>query len=457
MNYSKEDSIAALATAAGKSAIAVIRLSGKNAFQIINKIFKTNSKSSQQIKYGYIVDGTEKKDEVICSFFKKPHTYTGENLVEISVHGNPIIINEVLNLLYKNGARSAQPGEFTYRAFLNGKKDLAEAEAVCDLITSKTNASIKAALNNIEGLFSSKVKTIKNNLTNLIAFMEANLDHPDIVFLSCEEKLLRLDSYIKDIQNLLKTYKTSKILQNGIKVVIIGKPNVGKSSLLNTIIGKNKAIVTNIAGTTTDVIEETINYKGIPLTIIDTAGIRGHNKNLIELLGQKKTKETIKTADILLWMFDGSINLDQNDLKIATFLKASKLTVRIIAVLNKTDLPLKLSIDSALDINQLTSTIIKISTKNETGIFNLLNEITKVAGFSDFVNDRFMINSRHSILLQNALNSLIKTREILDTKDADEIAHFEIVNAQTALNEILGINTNQDILDTIFSTFCIGK
>ncbi|MDR1720922.1 MAG: tRNA uridine-5-carboxymethylaminomethyl(34) synthesis GTPase MnmE [Endomicrobium sp.] len=460
MNYLKEGTIAALSSAVGKSAIAVIRLSGEDSFQITDKIFKTCSTPNKQVKHGYIMDGAEKKDEVICTFFKAPNTYTGENLVEISVHGNPVIINEVLNLAYKNGARPAEPGEFTYRAFLNGKMDLAEAEAVCALIASKTEKSAKAALNNISGEFSSKIKNIRDALINLIAFMEANLDHPDedIMFLQRDEKLSRLDSYIKEVQNLLSFYKTSKILQQGIKAAIIGRPNVGKSSLLNTILGKNRAIVTDIAGTTTDVIEETINCRGIPLTIIDTAGIRQNAKNPIELLGREKTKEAASTADILLWLFDSSSKLNQDDIKIADFLKESDYNIPVICVLNKSDLHLKLSSADISSLLKLTfSAFLAVSAKTAAGIEELLNEIGKFAGVSDSKNDYIMINSRHFTLLQNALESLIKTKHILSMKDADEIACFEAVNAQTALNEILGINARQDILDAIFSTFCIGK
>ncbi|MDR3071025.1 MAG: tRNA uridine-5-carboxymethylaminomethyl(34) synthesis GTPase MnmE [Endomicrobium sp.] len=460
MNYLKEDTIAALATAAGKSAIAVVRLSGENSFQIINKVFQTNSKPEQQVKYGYVVDRAEKIDEVLCTFFKAPRTYTGENLVEISVHGNLVIVNMVLNILYKNGARPAEPGEFTYRAFLNGKKDLAEAEAVCALITSRTERSVKAALNNMSGTFSCKVKKINDDITNLLAFMEANLDHPeeDIMFLSRCEKLLRLESYIQDIKNLLNLYKTSKILQKGMKVTIVGKPNVGKSSLLNVILGKNRAIVTDIAGTTTDSIEETIDYHGIPIAITDTAGIRNHTENIIELLGQKQTKETINIADILVWVFDISSELDQNDMKIASLLKELDLHIPIIGVLNKSDLTSKLLVN---DIGAILTypfhAFIEISTKTGTGISNLLNETAKIAEVSDFQNDKLMINSRHFTLLQNALDALVRTKQVLTAGDSDEIACFEASAAQTSLNEILGINVKQDIIDAIFSTFCIGK
>ena len=458
MNYLKNDTITALSTAAGKSAIAVIRLSGENAFEIINNIFQTKSLTDKQVKYGYIIDEPEKIDEVICTFFKAPHTYTGEDLVEISVHGNPIIIDKVLTLLYKAGARPAEGGEFTYRAFLNSKKDLAEAEAVCDLITSKTAASAKAALNNISGVFSSKVKTIKDNITNLIAFMEVNLDHPeeDIMFLSREEKLARLDSYIQDVRNLLSSYKTSKILQNGVKVAIIGKPNAGKSSLLNAILGRNRAIVTELAGTTTDTIEETIDCKGIPLTIIDTAGIRDHTDNSIELIGQERTKEAIHKADILLWIFDSSSKLDKNDIKIASFLKKSEIHIPIIAVLNKSDLPVNLSLTEETNWDIFSDTI-KISAKTENGISDLLDKIAEIAGASETQNDYLMINSRHYTLLKSTLDALTKTREVLKTGNADEIACFEATNAKDSLNEILGVNVKQDILDIIFSNFCIGK
>ncbi|MDR0977905.1 MAG: tRNA uridine-5-carboxymethylaminomethyl(34) synthesis GTPase MnmE [Endomicrobium sp.] len=458
MNYLKNDTIAALSTAAGKSAIAVIRLSGKDAFKIINKVFKTKSNAEKQVKYGYINDGIKNIDEIICTFFKAPYTYTGENLVEISMHGNPVIIHEVLNLLYKSGARPAEGGEFTYRAFLNGKKNLAEAEAVCALITSKTAVSARAALNSISGVFSSKVEIIRNNLTNLIAFMEVNLDHPeeDIIFLSRQEKISRISSCIKDVKNLLNSYKISRSLQSGVKAVIIGKPNTGKSSLLNAILGKNRAIVTDIAGTTTDTIEETIDCRGLALTIIDTAGIRDHVHNSIEFIGQKRTKETISKADIVLWIFDSSSKLDRDDTIIADLLKESNLNAPVIAVLNKSDLKnnLYLAEDSFKVIFRDT---INISAKTGNGVSILLEKIANLMGIDETQNDYLMINSRHHILLQNSLDALIQTKTVLESKNNDEIACFEAISAKNSLNEILGININQDILDTIFSTFCIGK
>jgi tRNA modification GTPase len=473
MSYINEDAIAALSTASGKSAIAVIRLSGADAFEIIEKIFQQARPvqarpearpADKQIKYGYIVDGTEKKDEVLCSFFKAPNTYTGENLVEISVHGNALIINEVLNLLYKNGARPAQAGEFTYRAFINGKKDLAQAEAVCALITSKTEKAAKAALNNLGGEFSGKINAAKNALIELLAYIEAGLDHPeeDIMFLSRIEKSRRLSDLIEQNAKLMSAYKTSQTLQNGLKAAIIGKPNAGKSSLLNAIVGKNRAIVTEIAGTTTDAIEEIIDCRGIPLTIIDTAGLRSHANNAIEKLGQEKTKEALSYADIIIWVTDGSQPLDKNDEEIAAILQ--NVPKPLILAENKSDLKKQSS-----ETPQRISAVIRkgglvprdivpcrLSAKTGDGVQNLLDEIAKIAGVSDS-GDNLMITARHYNLLQTAQTALETAKKQYADGDADEIAAFEIRTAVAAYEDILGITTPHDILDSIFSTFCIGK
>lgn len=485
MQYISEDTIAALSTPAGRSAIAVIRLSGENAFSIMRRLFKPSSDADKQVRRGYIMDGDKKVDEVLCSFFKAPRTYTGEDTAEISVHGNPVIINAVLNLLYKNGARAAGPGEFTYRAFLNGKKDLAEAEAVCSLITSKTETAAKAALNNVSGEFSNKVRKELDSMTMLLAYLEASLDYPedDIPFLSQEQKKEMINTAVNNNQKLIDMYKTSKNLQNGLKSAIIGKPNAGKSSLLNAILGKNRAIVTDIAGTTTDTIEEIIDCRGIPLILTDTAGIRNHAENSIEILGQERSKEAAGKADILLWVFDSSSPLDKNDAEIAAYLKTfdfkdnmtgvcgksvlpSKINEKtiksfekhtyIIGILNKADLPQKINEENIKTL-AVFDEIISLSAKSGAGMKKLLETVSRLAGVSDAGNEYLLINSRHQALLRKAQESLIKTRALINEENADELACFEVKNAAAAMEEVLGVNTPHDILDSIFGSFCIGK
>jgi tRNA modification GTPase len=457
-NYLNNDTISALSSAAGKSAIAVLRISGKNAFSIVEKIFVSYSKNFKQTQVGLIVDDNQKIDEVVCMYFKAPHSYTGEDTVEISAHGNPLIVKKILSLLNKNGARNALPGEFTYRAFLNGKKDLAQAEAVCSIITSKTETAIKAALNNIKGDFSQKINFIKADLIRFMSYLEASLDYPqdDIPFLTQEQKLEMIENLTKETQKLIDNYKISKILQSGLKAVIIGKPNAGKSSLLNAILGKNRAIVTDIAGTTTDTIEETIDCRGIPLVLIDTAGIRDDIGNYIEVLGQKKTKEALGAADILIWVFDSSVSLDKNDFQIAKEIKDMNFSGSIFLVLNKKDLPQKVK---KAEIKKLVShtDLLSVSTNDFESVKTLLDAIATAAGVLENQNDYLMINARHWDLLNKAQTALLLASEIIHTKNEDEIACYETRIALSSFEEILGINTPTDILDSIFSTFCIGK
>ncbi|MDR2772800.1 MAG: tRNA uridine-5-carboxymethylaminomethyl(34) synthesis GTPase MnmE [Elusimicrobiota bacterium] len=456
--YLNDDTIAALSSGAGTAAIAVLRMSGPDAFEIADKIFLPYSTKPNQVKVGVISDGENKIDEAVCVFFNEPHSYTGEDTVEFSIHGNPLLITEVMNLLIQNGARVALPGEFTFRSYTNGKRDLAQAEAVCAMIAGKTQSAAKAALNNMSGGFSNKINHITDELKHLLTYLEAALDHPedDIPELTQDEKAESIEILVTETQKLIDVYKVSRILQVGLKAVIVGKPNVGKSSLLNAVLGKNRAIVTEIPGTTTDTIEETIDCKGVPLTIIDTAGIRDKKMNSIEILGQEKAKEAAKGADILIWLFDSSIPLGENDYQIERALKDSNFKGKIFLILNKSDLPAKITKE---DIQYLAegAEVLSISTSDKASVDVLIENIAKTAGLLDNQEDLLMINSRHWGLLNDAQKEFLEAKQIVLEQRDDEIVCLNLRTALKCFDEILGTDTPFDVLDGIFSTFCIGK
>ena len=461
--FKQEDTIVALATGNIKSALAIIRISGSIAKTIVSSVFFTKSHKpinieDRKVYHGYICDNDKQLDEVILYYLKAPHTYTGEDTVEISTHGNPLIVQNIINLLLSKGIRPADKGEFTYRAFMNNKLDLSEAEAVNELINSSNSKSVELALNSLQGSLSNKIKDIKQDLTTLFAYLEVSLDYPqeDIDFLTREQKKESMQNIISKLNDLISSYSLSKLVTNCIKIAIVGKPNVGKSSILNSILGYQRAIVTDIAGTTTDTIEETVEYNGVSVTIIDTAGIRYHTTNTIEKIGQERSKSSIENADIILWITDSSIDFDDNDKQIANLLKDKQ--DKTIVVLNKSDLQQKISSKDIKDIVS-TNSIINFSTVNNTPIETILNKIFELMNLTD-IEERessVLINARQYNLICKVQEHLTKILELIDKGDSDEIVSFETQNALNSLNEILGIDAKEDILHTVFSKFCVGK
>lgn len=456
----RTDTIAAIATAMSSSGIGIIRISGDAAVQIVDRIFfmkngkKLSDMPTHTIHYGHIKDEDEVIDEVMVVLMRAPKSYTKEDTVEIDCHGGVYVMKRVLETVIKYGARPAEPGEFTKRAFLNGRIDLAQAESVIDIIHAKNEFALKSSERQLSGSLSSAVKTVREKLLHEIAFIESALDDPEHISLDGYPKTLQgiVEEAGKEIRKLLANSDNGKILKEGISTVIIGKPNAGKSSLLNTLVGEERAIVTDIAGTTRDVLEEQINLNGIILNVIDTAGIR-KTDDVVEKIGVDRAKKYLNDADLAIYVVDTSTQLDENDFEIMELLKDRK----AIVLLNKSDLtPVT---DSESIRKHLDKKMIAISAKEQTGIEELEETIREMffTGEVTFNDEVYITNIRHKTALQEARNSLnLVVQSILDGMPEDFYS-IDLMNAYEELGSIVGEAVEDDLVNEIFSKFCMGK
>ena len=456
----RTDTIAAIATAMSSSGIGIIRISGDAAVQIVDRIFFMKNKKNlsdmptHTIHYGHIKDGDEVIDEVMVVLMRAPKSYTKEDTVEIDCHGGVYVMKRVLETVIKYGARPAEPGEFTKRAFLNGRIDLAQAESVIDIIHAKNEFALKSSARQLSGSLSSAVKTVREKLLHEIAFIESALDDPEHISLDGYPKTLQgiVEEAGKEIRKLLANSDNGKILKEGISTVIIGKPNAGKSSLLNTLVGEERAIVTDIAGTTRDVLEEQINLNGIILNVIDTAGIR-KTDDVVEKIGVDRAKKYLNDADLAIYVVDTSTQLDENDFEIMELLKDRK----AIILLNKSDLAPVTDRESIR--KHLDKKMIAISAKEQTGIGELEETIREMffTGEVTFNDEVYITNIRHKTALQEAMNSLnLVVQSIMDGMPEDFYS-IDLMNAYEELGSIIGEAVEDDLVNEIFSKFCLGK
>lgn len=452
--------IAAISTAPGNAGIGIIRLSGDDCFKILQKIFKPKNKGEIKgytIKYGNIVkrENDEIIDEVLVSYFVAPKSYTKENMCEINSHGGIVVENQILEECLKNGAVLAEPGEFTKRAFMNGRIDLSQAEAVIDIINSKTEKEMMVAQRHLEGSLSKKIKDIQGEILNLMADIEASIDYPEYDIEETTNKKINdtLNSVEEKLLKLKNSFENGKILKEGIKTAIIGKPNVGKSSLLNLILGENRAIVSDIEGTTRDTIEEYINIKGIPLKIVDTAGIRKTNDE-VEKIGVERSVNNISNAELIIALFDDSRTFDDQDQKILDLIEGKK----TIILINKIDLGKNL-IKENEKLKKFKNNIIEFSTINETGLDKLYNKIEELFKLNelDCENTEIITNNRHKQQILYALEDVAKGRESLETHMPVDITAICLKDILERLAEITGENVSEDIINEIFKKFCLGK
>ncbi|NPB04783.1 MAG: tRNA uridine-5-carboxymethylaminomethyl(34) synthesis GTPase MnmE [Aquificae bacterium] len=456
----KRDTIAAIATPYGESAIGVLRLSGPDTLEILKKVFRGRSGRLKPrfAHYGLIVDeGGEPIDEAVVVYYKGPHSYTGEDMAEISVHGNPIILKKVLERLLSAGARLAEPGEFTKRAFLNGKLDLTQAEAVAELISAKTDLARRLALNQLRGALSKEIKPLRDELLTLHALVESSIEfeEEDIPTIEREELKGRLERILERVNRLLETAKAGKYLRRGLKLAIVGRPNVGKSSLFNKLLGQERAIVTSVEGTTRDYLEETLSLGGVPIRLVDTAGIRKATDE-VEKIGIERSLRQLEEADLVLFVLDASAQgLTPEELELAE--KIARLNKPVLVVLNKADLGRRLELPENFPLKGVPT--LAVSAKTGEGIEELKDRILEEAGLKGAAEGgQIYVSVRHGELLRRAKAALENALEYLRSDFySPEILMLDLREATDALGEIVGEVTTEDVLGQIFSTFCIGK
>ncbi|MBR3003371.1 MAG: tRNA uridine-5-carboxymethylaminomethyl(34) synthesis GTPase MnmE [Clostridia bacterium] len=437
-------------------------MSGENSFKILEKIFKAKNNQNIEeikgytIKYGYIVDNEQNIiDEVLVSYFKAPKSYTTENMCEINTHGGTVILRKILELCLRNGAELAEPGEFTKRAFLNGRIDLLQAESVIDIINAKSEKEAKTSIKQLEGNLSKKINEIKQKILDVMVNVEVAIDYPeyDVEDATNEQILNMLNEVEGDLTKLEKSFDNGKIIKEGIKTAIIGKPNAGKSSLLNAILKEERAIVTDIEGTTRDTIEEFVNINGIPLKLVDTAGIR-NTENEVEKIGVVKSKKIAEEADLIVAIFDSSKELTSEDIEILDIIKGKK----VIIVLNKIDLESKID-ENNPKLQEVSNYIVKISALNDLGIENLYNKISEMFNLNEINVDNELVitNLRHKNLISKAIENVKKARETLENQMPSDIIAIFIKDILESLGEITGEEVTENIINEIFAKFCLGK
>ena len=481
------DTIAAISTALSDSGIGMIRISGENAVEVGDSIFRTTSGKqilknvkSHTIHYGYVVDNHYDKneqvkiegvreiaedfvgsivDEVMVSVMKAPRSFTAEDTVEISCHGGVLVMKKILDLACRNGARLAEPGEFTKRAFLNGRIDLSRAEAVMDVIHSQNELALKSSLNQLQGRLSDQIKELRNDLIYEIAFIESALDDPEHISLEGYPKKLydKVKIIRQKINRLITTSDNGILMKEGISTVILGKPNVGKSSLMNLLLGEDRAIVTDVAGTTRDVLKESINLQGITLNIIDTAGIR-FTEDVVEKIGVEKAKKFAENADLILCVVDSSVDLDDSDKEIFSFMRDKK----SIVILNKTDLDQRVNEKTVRDFmerNPDNLVFVQTSAKDGIGLDVLEEEVKKMffSGMIQSRNEVVITNVRHKNALENAYESLGLVLKSIEDDMPEDFYSIDLMSAYTSLGLIIGEEVEDDLMDEIFSKFCMGK
>lgn len=457
----KTDTIAAIATAMSNSGIGIVRISGDEALEVADRIFrpkkgsrKVSDMETHTIHYGYVVDGEEVVDEVMLLIMKAPRSYTCEDTIEIDCHGGVLVMKKILETVLKYGARPAEPGEFTKRAFLNGRIDLSQAESVIDVINAQNELALKSSVSQLQGAVLEKIKDIRAVVLHEIAFIESALDDPEHVSLDGYPEQLHgimSDAHAK-VKKLLDSSDNGKMLKEGINTAIVGKPNAGKSSLLNILVGEERAIVTEIAGTTRDILQEQIQIGGIGLNVIDTAGIRD-TEDIVEKIGVNKSREYIEKADLIIYVVDSSTELDENDQEIIEAIQDKK----AIVLLNKSDLDAKT--DATVLEKRLNKPILSISAKNNTGIHELEKLIEEMffSGKLSFNDEVYITNIRQKNALAEAESSLKMVLQSIDDGMPEDFFTIDMMNAYEVLGTIIGESVGEDLVNEIFSKFCMGK